>query len=125
MDAGKPAEQFGQALYLSGLQVRADQLLADCRMRRSCLPQLRPAGRRQHRIGDTAVLATASSRGQTRRLEPVQQPRDAGGCEAETLGEIDPPHRAVLGAGEVEERLEVVRAQPLLGDEARLDFAHQ
>ena len=58
-------------------------------------------------------------------LEPVQKPRNAGRGEAEALGEIDPPHRAMLRAGKVEQRLEVVCTEAVLGEEARLDLPHQ
>ena len=84
-----------------------------------------PAVVRDHRVGDPGVGGAAAAVGEPGLLEPVQQARDAGRGEAEALGEVDPPHLAALGVREVEQRLEVVRAEAVLGEQPRLDLAHE
>ena len=78
-----------------------------------------------HSVGDPRVGRAAAAVGEARLLQPVQKPGNAGRGEAEAVSEIDPPHDAMLGAGEVEQRLEVIRTEAILGEEARLDLAHQ
>ena len=78
-----------------------------------------------HRVGDAGVGRAAAAVGEPLALEAVEETRHAGGREPQALGEIDPPQRPALRVGEVEKRLEVVRAQAVVGEQARLDRPHQ
>ena len=67
----------------------------------------------------------SSDLGQPLTLEAVEEARDAGGGQPETLGEIDAAQLTTLGVGEVKQRLEVVGAQAVVGEQARLDRPDQ
>ena len=90
---------------------------------------MRPAGELEplaalvgeHRVGDAGVAVALALRTHAVALEPVEQPRDARGGEQQPLGEVDAAQRAVLGVGEVEQRLVVVDRQAVVGDAAVRD----
>ena len=125
VDTRQAAEQRGEIVELGGGEVGTDHLLAHRGVRaggaRECLATLLG----DHGVGDPGVGRAAAPVGQPLTLEAVEETRDAGGREPQALGEIDPAQLSALRVGEVEKRLEVVRAQAVVGEQARLDRPHQ
>src|SRR5438876_1169080 len=88
-----------------------------CEVRLRGLLQLRPAGRCQDGVGNSAVARAGGPFHEAGPLEPVEETGHARGGEQELLGQVDPSHPALLGPGEVEKSLVVVDRQPVLCDE--------
>ena len=62
-------------------------------------------------------LAQDARSTQTGPFEAVQEPGHPGGGQDQLFGEVDPPHPALFGMGQVKEAFVVVDRQPVLGHE--------
>ena len=78
-----------------------------------------------HGVRDPGVGRAATAVGQPLTLEAVEETRHAGRGQSQALGEVDPAQLPALRMREVEKRLEVVRAQAVVGEQARLDRPDQ
>jgi hypothetical protein len=67
---------------------------------------------RQSRPRDARVVLALKVLDEPRFLEPLEQPRDAGRRQHQTLDQVDAAQPQLIGTREVHQRLEVVHRQP-------------
>src|SRR5713226_1969047 len=92
-------------------------------MRVRGLVQLLSARVGQHGVSHTRVALAPPLLDEAGPLETVEEPRHARRRQDELLGEVDSTHRGILGVAVVEQRLEVVDGQAVLGEELSTQLA--
>jgi hypothetical protein len=75
------------------------------------------ACRGELRVHHSPVGRTCLTGDEARALQPVEEPRDPGGGEQDAGGEIDPAHGLFGRPRKVQQHLEVVDRQPVIGHE--------